>query len=250
MRIDRRASLLAFGLLAVVRMPAQTPESHPTFEVAAIKPNSSGDRHSGTDGWQGRIVFTNLTLQALIAQAYRVSPFQVTGPDWLATERFDIEAKYPEKAKPGDRQQMLRSLLEDRFKLAAHHESKELPGYALIVAKTGFKLTRSEGGDNDTQHSGGRIQRLTAKSTTIASLAILLSRYIGQPVVDKTGISGAYDFELSWSRDEQATDPDTQDAVPSIFTALQETLGLRLRAQKVAAEIVVVDHAERRPTEN
>ena len=240
----------SFALFAAVCAPAQTPVSRPVFEVASIKPNASGDHHTGTDGWPGRIKFTNLTLQALIARAYRVSPFQVTGPDWLATEHFDIEAKYPDGATPEDRQQMLRTLLEDRFKVAVHREPKEMPGYVLVVEKGGAKLKRSDSEDNDTQHTGGRVERLAAKGTTMATLVELLSRYMGQPVVDRTGLDGKYDFELRWSRDDQNPEPGMQDVPPSIFTALQETLGLRLKAQKVPAEIVVVDHVDRTPTEN
>lgn len=254
MWITCRFSLLGLTLFAVVSGLGQTSVSRPAFEVASVKPNHSGDPHSGTDGWQGRVVFTNLTLQNLIAQAYGVSPFQVTGPAWLSSERFDIEAKYPEGTKQaGDKQQMLLSLLQERFKLTAHLENKEMSGYAIVIAKTGFKLAPSKSDDpkdNDTQHFGGAIQRLQARGTSIATLATLLSRYTGQPVVDKSGIGGQFDFELRWSRDEQNPEAAAPDTPPSIFSALQETLGLKLQAQKVSAEIVVVDHAERTPSEN
>jgi uncharacterized protein (TIGR03435 family) len=142
---------------------------------------------------------------------------------------------------------MLRTLLEDRFKLATHVESKEMAGYALVVAKSGFKLKPVEpGGGSDTDHSGGRVQTLRAKGTSMAFLAGLLSRYMGQVVVDRTGIEGVYNFEMKWSADDQNTD----DSVPSLFTAIQGTLGLRLQPQKVPAPVVVVDHAERAPTDN
>jgi len=224
-------------------------DARPTYEAASIKLNNSADGHSGTDGYQGRIMFENMPLQRLIAQAYRVSPFQVSGPAWLQAEHFDIVATYPPEAPGTARQQMLRTLLEDRFKLAVHRDSKEMPGYALVPAKSGFKLKPSAGDGNDTHHTGGRIESLEAKNTTMATLAQLLARYTGQPVVDKTGIEGAYDFQLRWSREEQNSEPGP-DAPPSIFTALQESLGLRLQAQKVPVEIVVVDRVERAPTQN
>lgn len=236
-------------LLTVFAVSLAAQDAHPAYEAASIKLNNSGEGHTGTDGWRGRIVFTNMPLQRLIAQAYRVSPFQVSGPDWLASEHFDIVATYPPDAPNAARQQMLRTLLEERFKLAVHRESKEMPGYAMVTAKGGFKLTPSEPGDDDTQHSAGAVESLAARKTSMASLAALLSRYMGQPVVDRSGIEGVYDFELRWSRDDQSAER-ANDAPPSIFTELQEKLGLRLQAQKVPAEIVVVDSVERMPTEN
>lgn len=191
----------------------------------------------------------NQTLKRLVERAYGVLPFQVSGPAWMESVRVDIVAKYPPDTKQDDRSLMLRTLLEDRFKLAAHRESKDLPGYALMVAKSGFKLKPVEPGSSDTRSNGGRIRTLTAKSNSMEHLADFVARTLGEPVVDKTGVQGVYDFELRWNDDDQnATGLDAD--VPSIFTALQETLGLRLQSQKVPGEIVVVDHVERVPTEN
>jgi uncharacterized protein (TIGR03435 family) len=224
-------------------------QTRPAYEVASIKLNNSASSHIGTDGYQGQIFFTNMPLRRLIARAYNVNPFQVSGPGWLEAEHFDIIAKYPDGATPKDRGLMLRTLLEDRFRLAVHLESKETSGFALVVAKSGFKLKPAQGEDNDTEHSGGVVESLSAKNTSIATLAELLSRYIGQPVIDASGIPGGYDFELKWSREDQNTEP-ARDAPPSIYTALQETLGLRLEPRKVPVRLVVVDHVERTPTEN
>jgi uncharacterized protein (TIGR03435 family) len=238
------AALFAAGL------QAQTPNPRPAFEVASIKPNNTASGHHGSDGSRGQIAFENMPLLRLIARAYDVQPFQVSGPDWLASEFFDIVAKYPAGATNEERAGMLRTLLEDRFKLAVHRESKEMPGYALVVAKSGFKLKPVDTGEHDTDHSGGRIQTLSAKATSMAFLADLLSRYLGQPVADRTGIEGVYNFEMRWSTDDQNADGAARDAPPSIYTALQENLGLRLASQKVPAEIVVVDRVERVPTDN
>lgn len=232
-------------LFAASALGAPPQSARPAFEVASIKLNNSASGDNGTDGSRGQIMFTNLTLQRLIAQAYRVPPFLVSGPGWLEGEHFDIVAKYPPGSNKEDRPMMLRTLLEDRFKLATHMESREVSGYALVPAKNGFKLKPIEAGDgNDTDHSGGRVQTLVARRATIPLLAELLSRYMGQVVVDKSGIAGAYQFELKWSNDDQNTE------VPSIFTALQDTLGLHLQPHKVPAQVVVVDHIERMPTEN
>jgi uncharacterized protein (TIGR03435 family) len=146
---------------------------------------------------------------------------------------------------------MLRALLEDRFKVAVHRESKEMPGYALVVAKRGFKLKPVEpGGGSDTNSTGGRVRTLTVKRTSMASLADLLARNLDQMVVDRTGLEGVYDFQLRWTNDDQNSSSTDADAAPSLFTAIQETLGLRLQPQKVPTEIIVVDHVERVPTEN
>jgi uncharacterized protein (TIGR03435 family) len=225
-------------------------QPRPAYEAASIRLNESADSHSGTDGYQGRIMFENQPLHRLIEMAYGVTPAQVSGPDWLNTLHFDITATYPPDSKSADRAVMLRTLLEDRFKLAMHRERKEMSGYALVMAKNGFQLKPTQPGENSTQHSGGAVQALKATNTTIATLAGLLSRYLGQVVVDKTGIDGVYDFELHWTRNDAVADDAKADAPPPIYTALQETLGLRLQAQKVPVEIVVVDHIERTPTEN
>jgi uncharacterized protein (TIGR03435 family) len=228
---------------------AQPRDAHPTFEAASVKLNTSGDGSSSSHGTKGQIVMNNMTLKRLIERAYGVLPFQVAGPAWMETVHVDIVAKYPPDTQEADRSLMLRALLEDRLKLTVHRESKDLPGYALTVAKSGFKLKPAEPGSSDTSVNGGRIRTLTAKRTSMEYLASLIARNLGEAVVDKTGVQGAYDFELRWNADDQnATGVDAD--VPSIFTALQETLGLRLQSQKVAGEIIVVDHVERVPTEN
>ncbi len=111
---------------------------------------------------------------------------------------------------------MLRSLLEDSFRLTVHRESREVQGYALVVAKSGFKLKPVEGGGNDTQTSGGRVRTLTAKSTSMAWLADLVARYMDAPVVDKSGLEGVFDFDLRWTNGDLGADrPDPGDEVPS-----------------------------------
>jgi uncharacterized protein (TIGR03435 family) len=235
-------------LLAAGACFAQTAPERPAYEAASVKLNISGSGGTDTDGTRGQIMIRNMTLHRLVELAYSVSPAQVVGPDWMENVRFDVTAKYPPDANAADRWLMLRALLEERFKLAVHRESREVQGYALVVAKGGFKLKPVEAGENDTDHAGGRVQTLTAKSTSIASLAGLAARYLGAVVIDKTGIDGVYDFQLRWTSDGENT--DNADAPPLFPVAIQETLGLRLQAQKVPAEVIVVDHAERIPTEN
>jgi bla regulator protein BlaR1 len=241
-----RLSIAAF--FAAGAIPAQQP-ALPAYEVAVVKPNNSGSGSSSSNGSKGQVVMTNLTLKRLIGQAYSVKPFQVSGPDWMETEHFDIVAKYPPDTKNEDRPLMLRAFLEDRFKLVTHRESKSMPGYELVVAKSGFKLTPvPEAGGPGTNSRGGRIQILTVKQTSMPMLADLVSRSLGEMVVDKTGKEGVYDFELRWTSDltPPANDADT---APSLFTVIQETLGLRLQPQKVPVPMVVVDHLDKVPVE-
>jgi uncharacterized protein (TIGR03435 family) len=239
------------ALLAAGAVFAQPRDTRPAYEAASVKINTSGSGHSSSDGSKGQVVMTNQTLKRLIERAYNVKPLQVTGPGWMEDVPFDIAAKYPPDTRNEDRLVMLRTLLEDRFKLAVHRESKDMPGYALVVAKSGFKLKPVEpSGGSDTSSDGGRVRTLTAKKTSMAQLADLVARNLGDFVVDKTGLGGVYDFELRWANDDQNPDATDIDGVPSLFSALQEALGLRLQAQKVPVEIVVVDHVERVPIEN
>jgi uncharacterized protein (TIGR03435 family) len=218
--------------------------------VASVKINTSGSTHSSSNGSKGQLVMDNQTLKRLIERAYSVKPFQVTGPRWMEDVRIDIAAKFPPDTKDDDRFLMLRGLLEERFKLAVHRESKDMPGYGLVVAKSGFKLKPVDSGRSSMDSEGGRVQTLTAKNASMAQLTDLVARSLGEFVIDKTGLDGVYDFELRWISDDQNTNATDADGVPSLFTALQETLGLRLQPQKVPVEIVVVDHVERVPIEN
>ena len=229
---------------------AQAQESRPAYVVASVKPNTSFSGSSSSHGSTGQIVFTNLSLKRFIERAYNVKPFQVIGPDWMDSVSFDITAKYPPNTKDADRPVMLRTLLEDRFKLAVHRESKEMPGYGLVVAKGGFKLKPVEPGGSGTDSNGGRVRVLKATKVSLAQVADFVARVLGEVVIDKTGIDGVYDFQLRWSNDDQPTAGVDAETAPTLFNALQETLGLRLQRQKVPVELIVVDHVDRVPTEN
>jgi len=246
-----RAGALLIGIVAC--LPAQTQEARAAYEAASIKPAAPDAEGAGAHESKGQVLFDNMPLTRLIAQAYGVNVVQVIGPDWMAATCFDIAAKFPSGEANGDHRLMLRTLLEDRFKLAVHREPRELPGYALVVAKSGFKLKSAEPGDHSTSHEGGRIETLSAKKTSMPFLAGLVSRYLGQMVVDKTGLDGVYDFDLRWSNQDRRPnreEPRLSEPVPTLPDALQETLGLRLQPQKVIVDTIVVDHLERLPTEN
>ncbi len=251
MRAASRGIIVAVAVAAAF---AQQKDAHREYEAAEIKPNTSGDFGSHSHGSKGQVIMTNMSLKALIGNAYNMQPLQVEGPDWLEKARFDIKAKYPEDTLREDRSLMLRSLLQERLKLAVHRDSREMPGYALTVAKSGFKLKPVEPGPSGSHSNGDRIETLSMTKASMAQLADVLARPLGQTVVDKTGIAGVYDFEIKWMpedlADKLAKAGDTDEVAPSLFTVLTERLGLKLQPQKVPVEIVVVDHVERVPAEN
>jgi uncharacterized protein (TIGR03435 family) len=196
----------------------------------------------------------NQTLKRLVERAYNVKPFQVTGPEWMENVRFDITAKYPENSRNEDRPAMLRTLLEDRFKLAAHSETKQLPGYELVVAKSGLKIKPVEKGPAGTSsNSSNNLEKLQVTSVPLTEFADFLARRLGATVVDATKADGLYTFELHWSLDDPTAGGGAVDRGAGEFAAIQDaiaTIGLHLQATKVPVQVVVVDHIERVPVEN
>jgi uncharacterized protein (TIGR03435 family) len=238
----------------------------------------------------GRYTVTGVTTKLLIEQAYGVKDFQISGgPSWISSDRYDVDAKVEdsvvvelEKLPPnqrGERQMlMVQSLLADRFKLKVSHTAKELPIYALVVAKNGTKLHEAKAGDTypngikgpDGRPVGGTGMmrmgpgQLTGQGLPMASLAGLLSQQLGRTVMDQTGLKGNYDFTLQWTPDQRPVAmpvgpvggssgpdgvPSSDSSGASIFTALQEQLGLKLESTKGPVDIIVIDHIER-PSEN
>jgi uncharacterized protein (TIGR03435 family) len=246
----RRILGLTILFLAAGTVLAQTPDSRPTFEAASVKLNTTGSNGSSSNGTKGQTVMINQSLRRLIERAYSVKPFQVSGPEWMENVRFDITAKYPPNTKNADRPAMLRTLLEDRFKLATHGESKEVPGYALAVAKSGLKIKPVEEDPDGGTDSRGENHLETVKVTSIpmGDFADFLARRLGSPVVDGTNTEAVYTFELHWSLEDSNGEPGSRE-----FAAIQDaisTLGLHLQPRKVPVPMVVVDHVERVPSEN
>jgi uncharacterized protein (TIGR03435 family) len=231
---------------------AQTP----AFEVASIKPNRTDQANSSIRRGAGQTTMSGVSLRKVTLVAYGIPDdreYALSGPDWMGTDRYDILAKYPAGTTQEQFRAMLQNLLAERFHLALHNETRQLPAYALVVAKSGPRLKPAAGFAGGTN---GRPGFLDAKSTTIRKLADLLARMTGQPVADETGLAGAYDFQLEWSPDEtiklapDAPPVTTNPNGPSLFSALQEQLGLKLEARKGPVEVLVVDRIERTPTEN
>lgn len=294
---NRRAFWMGVGIVAIVTPLAigplgaqsQPPASaSPTFEVASVKPNKSGDGRIFF-GMQpgGRFTATNVPLRELIRMAYLIQGFQlVGGPDWIGSERFDVVAKaegdVPRPVPggpPGPMFLMVRALLAERFKLAVHNESRELPIYALVLARSDGRLgpqlrvsqvdcaaliaSRKPGGPPPVPPNPGErpqcgmfmgISRIAAGGVGMGQVATTLSQRVNRVVVDKTGLTGLYEFELEFTPDQLPQGPPPPGAPPlppidpngpSIFTALQEQLGLKLDSQRGPIEVVVIDSVER-----
>jgi uncharacterized protein (TIGR03435 family) len=253
---------VAVGSLTAPSLRAQATEARPAFEVASVKVNASGAglwRIYPPSG--NRFRATNVTLDQLIQTSYRLLPFQVSGgPSWLNSERFDIEAKSEgDAALTLDQERlMLQRLLEDRFRLKLHRETSERAIYELQIAKGGIKFKEGKcvGEPGPTNPCGGfslgTRGKAAARVAEMPGFASLLAGYLGRVVIDKTNLAGKYDFDLTWTPDENmpkgpgdAGQPPADPDGPSLFTALQEQLGLKLEAAKGPVEILVVDHSEK-----
>lgn len=244
--------------VAIVLSPAALAQQAPAeFEVASVKPNTSGTGNYGTTTSKGQIRFDNASLKSCIQQAFDVRDFSLSGPGWLDDARFDIVAKIPAGAPGNAIAAMLQTLLKDRFKLASHWAPKELSGYALVMAGNGVTLHPVENTGQVSTSTGDRM--IAGKQISMDTFADLLGRHLNMPVQNLTGLEGVFQIKLEWTPDAAPDAPSgsapsvklPDSAVgPSIFTALQQQLGLRLRSQKVTIQTLVVDHIERLPSEN
>jgi uncharacterized protein (TIGR03435 family) len=264
-------------VLAALALHAQSP----TFEVASVKLAAPPDPRRievgarGGPGTKdpGRWSCKNMRLQDLIVLAYDVQPYQISGPSWLVGDRFDIDANVAPAATKADLRLMIQNLLAERFRLQLHREQKETATFELVVAKSGPKLTESPpreggtplpnlGGPLETGKDGfpvlppgvpimvsrgGRVKRV-AVGETMEALASMLARQVARQVTDRTGLAGKYDFTLFWAMPGRGG--EGEDLGPSLMTALQEQLGLRLETRNGPMEVLAIDRVEKRPTEN
>jgi uncharacterized protein (TIGR03435 family) len=254
----------------------QPAPAGPSFEVASVKPAApvtNGEIRQSASSDPGRVTYSNVTLRSLPMRAYQVKDYQILGPGWLAAERYDVAAKLAENAPKDQVPPMLQALLAERFKLTLHHEQKDIPAYGLVVARNGFKLKPVGDPPAGIHFSiGSRVRTMKGK-LALAALANALSAFTGSPVLDMTGIEGIFDINLQWSPDDReqglaglkfaardggelaagpgkAPDsPPEAPSGPSLFAAVQ-SLGLRLEPRKAPIDILVVDYAEKTPTEN
>jgi uncharacterized protein (TIGR03435 family) len=282
----KRSLVLIPIALAGLAAQGQTPK--PAFEVASIKPaiplGPLGMRFdiSGGPGTRdpGLYRCQNCSLYLIVTAAYDIKlPAKFSGPDWLQNVRFDISAKLPDGATKEAFHLMLQNLLAERFKLAVHREKKEMPVYELTVAKNGPKFKESVPKDAPQDDaSPGKLKtdgegypvlapgmtmamlpghaRLRSENQTMEWFADMLSHQVGGPIIDATGLKGKYDFVLSWVLEERSAarggmpDAASEPTGPTLLSAIQSQLGLKLDAKKGLVEVLVVDHIEKVPTEN
>jgi len=257
MRLAISAGLLAVALSAAAA--AQQPAGSAGFEAATINPTDPafGGIVVGFPG--GVFSARGFTLRDLVALAYEVDNRQVVEiPKALESERYDIRGKLPEgvQPNPAGARKLLQSLLAERFQLKFHKETREMPVYVMTVAKGGSKLkARKEGDGGEPASMLFRGATVPGRNVSIQMLAEGLQKLVlDRPILDKTGITGNYDFDLTWRPEANqfggrgGTLPPDLDK-PDIFTAMQEQLGLKLEPQKGPAEVLVVERAEK-PSEN
>ncbi len=262
----RTLALVLFVSATLIAQPG------PAFEVASLKRNTSlSENGGGGPRPGGRYRLTNMPTRSIIAVAWNIPTGRVLGgPSWLVTDRFDLDATMKENATQDELRAMLQTLLRDRFKLGAHVEKRDLPVYQLTQARPGAPfgpgLERAAFDCNNlaarkaeaaaaTAARPGRMLcgftvdagTLDGGSTTMETLAQILTPQAGRPVLDRTGLAGSYNVLLKWTP-SLGTDTPTADAV-SIFTAVQEQLGLRLESGTAPLDVVVIDRIER-PSEN
>ena len=240
---------------ATEKLQPMAADADPSFEVATVKPSDPG--HPGADSPFGHEVsFSGMSIRFLMAFVYDVHDKQIVGaPAWLASEKFDIQGVADVPGTP-DLQQvkvMLQKLLVDRLQLKFHRETMDVPAYVLTVAKSGPKLDRSKVDASGKPSLLGRPDLgMKGRNLTMTTFAQLLQGGImDRPVVDQTRLEGKYDFVLKWTPDPSQfggrfpPPKDSANAPPGLYTALQEQLGLRLVAQKVPLDVMVIDRIEK-----
>lgn len=289
-----RTYIAGIGLAAVACSLAcgQSADKSLAFDAASVKPAGPIARGRGFPAPNGgpgskdpsRIHYPFVSLQFLLIKAYGVDAFQIVGPDWLNMTRFDIDATLPPETTQEQFRLMLQNLLSERFKLTIHRETKELPGYSLVVVKSAPKMTKSvetpAPQDDGTQEQPLKLgpdgffvpptragiflqmtafpgARSTFRQMTMQDLANSLQGQLKRPVVDATRLTGKYDFTLKFSMEgldlgsgRIPVSPGDAEIPPDIFSALQSQLGLKLESKRGPVDMIVVDHVEKTPVAN
>jgi uncharacterized protein (TIGR03435 family) len=249
-----RAAAIGFFLSAVCAFPQAR------FDVASIKSSKlsgEGRNRESVTANPGTLTMRNVTLKSALQWSYSMKEYQVSGPAWIGDERYDISAKAADAAPEQQLRAMLQNLLADRFKVVLHHEKKDLPFYALLVAKSGSKLVRGNPDGASVLEPKGT--GLSAKDTSLSEAADLMTQIATRlnlpPIIDKTGLKGRYNFTIDASDFLQSVragnvEPDPNSIVTGVIEILKEQLGLTAELRKGPTDVVIVDRAEKLPTEN
>ncbi len=240
-------------LLALVAAAlAQPTANQPVFQAASIKPGDPNSPESSMYPYPGRLVIKNYTLRQLILYAYEIKEYQLTGgPKWADRDRYTIEAKLdlPSGQSPRGRQlaawlkQATGALLAERFQLALRHDSEVMAAFALVQVKGGARLQPAKSGSPGGTSSGRGMA--SVRNGSLSDFASILADAVGRPVVDKTDIQGGFDIKLTWLPDDAP--PDVVG--PTLYSAIQEHLGLKLEAAHLPIPILVIERAAK-PSEN
>jgi uncharacterized protein (TIGR03435 family) len=271
----RVTGMLLIACAHFVQAQDPTPTARREFEVASIKPNTDGNPNKNIGvSPGGRVRVTDLPVRFLIRFAFNVQDFQISGgPGWMNADSYDINAKAPENITIQQARPYLQSLLEDRFKLVLHRQTKDVPVFELLEAKGGLKIGPPKDGScvvpdpknlprpgEPLPHFCGSTNYqknvIGAYGVPMQRFVAVLSTVLGRTVIDKSGVTGLVDVHLEFTPDEISTgaaaEPSPPPAAadsPSIFIAVQEQLGLRLQANKGPGDLLVIDYLER-PSEN
>jgi uncharacterized protein (TIGR03435 family) len=256
-------------LVAVLGLAqSQKTAALPEFEVASVKPSSTNERMNYGQRPNG-IFGTNMPAKGWIQIAYGIKAFQIVGPDWISFEKFDIDAKAENLSSARQKLSMLQALLADRFKLTLHRETRESPVYNLVVSRGGLKMRPSkdqtlwagdypDGSPDGRPLTGGGPKslapgRFAGDAIPMTMFVNLLAGPLDRPVINKTGLTGRFDIDLRYapgsgqapSVESVGSAPPDSSSEASLFTAIQEQLGLRLESTKGPVEMLIIDHIER-----
>jgi uncharacterized protein (TIGR03435 family) len=261
-------------LCSVVGAFAQSADAPPAFEAASVKVAARGEprdilnaviplgmRGGPGSSDPGQISFTNASLKTIVVDAYGVKRYQVSGPDWIEAGGYNIIAKLPPNTSREQVRLMLQNLLAERFKLTLHREKRELPVYALGVAKNGpkMKVSQADPDDGGTWGAWNGNARWEAPNETMPDLAdFFLSPRLDRPAIDMTGLTAKYDVTLYWAAENMMartatarnTGAEAAEPAPTILAAVQEQLGLKLERSTSPMDMLAIDHVEKTPTEN
>jgi uncharacterized protein (TIGR03435 family) len=234
------------AVLLVIGVALSAQNGPDAFEVASVRENKSASSVSSNSGPRpGRFTIVNKSLRFIVLEAFGLLDHQLIGaPEWTNTVAYDITATFPDgSVSERDWRPMLQRLLADRFGLAIHRETREVPSYDLVLSRNdgvlGMQLMRTDGSCDKPSACTLLVNRqsLTARTQPIQKITPALQSLTGRPVIDRTGLTGTFDIDLKWSV--------TGDDGPSIFTALQEQLGLKLEPSKSPFEVIVIDSVQR-----
>jgi uncharacterized protein (TIGR03435 family) len=253
-------TVILFTATAVFGQSADTPA--PTFDVASVKasqPATGGEqrRRENIQVSPGTVTMRNVNLKTCIRWAYHVTEYQVTGPAWLDSERYEITGKAAGPATEDQLRLMMLAMLQERFKLALHRQTKDFSVYVLVAGKNGPKVHESTTEGETSIETNQKQMSVSVQRAPVSQLVEMLSNVLRAPVIDMTGLKGRYDVAVNVTKyaadmaaQGKSVEATPMDPLALIAMVLQGELGLKLEAKKMPLDLLIVDHAEKAPVEN